>query len=328
MTTGSSASRQTLEVLGITVEYSGEPPARAVDDVSFSVGPGQIVGLIGESGSGKSTIAAAVLRLLPQAASVVTGDVRLNGRSLLALRETELRQVRGAEIAFIPQNAMSSMNPLMSVGRQVGEPFVIHRGDNWNTAGREAVSLLEAVHLPRAEALARSYPHQLSGGMLQRAMTAMAIGLRPSLIVADEPTTALDVTVQAQILTLLKEIRNRYGTAILLITHDLAVVAETCDWVIVLYGGRIVESGPVGSVIGSPSHPYTQLLLQATPIIDGPFSQLVSIPGQPPSPTELPRGCRFADRCPYRFERCDDEPELIVLGDRHEARCWLRATQS
>jgi peptide/nickel transport system ATP-binding protein len=323
MTSVPSFSGAVLDVSGLTVEFRGKPPARAVDDVTFSVRPKEIVGLIGESGSGKSTIASAILRLLPHGGKVVAGDIRLNGGSLLGLDEDALRRLRGAEVAFIPQNAMSSMNPLMTVGDQVAEPLVIHRGLSWEAARGEAINLLDSVHLPRARSLARSYPHQLSGGMLQRAMTAMAVGLRPSLVVADEPTTALDATAQAKILELLKEIRETWGTAILLITHDLAVVAETCDSVVVIYAGRIVEVGTVTDVLNNPSHPYTRLLLQATPTIDGPLLELASIPGQLPSPSELPSGCRFADRCPLRFEKCETEPGLLLAGENHHSRCWL-----
>jgi peptide/nickel transport system ATP-binding protein len=323
MRRGTQAQRPVLEVSGLTVEYRGKPPARAVDDVSFSVQPGEIVGLIGESGSGKSTIAAALLRLLPSGGRVVSGEVALNGRSIFQMDARALRAVRGAEVAFIPQNAMNSMNPLMSVGDQVAEPSVIHRGTRWRAAKLDAVGLLESVHLPRAAQLARSFPHQLSGGMLQRAMTAMAVSLRPALIVADESTTALDATAQAQILELLKEIRDTRGTAILLITHDLGVVAETCDQVVVVYAGRVLESGPVHEVMAKPSHPYTKLLIAATPTLDGPVSELASIPGQLPSPSELPTGCRFAERCPQRFEKCDEEPPILPVSNGHGSRCWL-----
>jgi peptide/nickel transport system ATP-binding protein len=313
-----------LEVQDLTVEFrtSGRP-ARVLDDVSLSVDRGRVVGLIGESGSGKSTLALAIMQLLSPDAHVAAGDIRLKGRSLFGLPDRDLRSIRGREIAYVPQDAMSAMNPLLRVGFQVGEPLMLHRGVPPRTAAGEAVTLLERVHLPRAETRALDYPHQFSGGMLQRAMIAMGLALEPELIVADEPTTSLDVTVQAGILALFREIRDQRGTSILLITHDLGVVAEVCDSVVVLYAGRVVEAGPVRDVMTTPQHPYTQALLRATPTIGLEGNELEPILGQLPSPFDLPRGCRFADRCRSRFAACEEEPPLFQAGDNRKVRCWL-----
>ncbi len=312
-----------LEIQDLSIEFqAGANRARVVDEVSFQVQKGQIVGLIGESGSGKSTIALAILRLMPRGAIVANGSIRLNGISTLPLSESEMRKLRGSQVAFIPQNAMSSFNPLLSVGEQVGEPLTIHDRIDRRAATKESVDLLRSVHLRDPERSARDYPHRLSGGMLQRAMIAMALSMKPSLIVADEPTTALDVTVQSQILNLLKEVRDQHSTSVLLITHDLAVAAQTCDWLVVIYAARVLESGPTAKVLSSPQHPYTQALLKATPRLNGGPTELSALPGQLPSPWRLPSGCRFADRCSYRFEKCAIEPQLLGAAG-HLSRCWL-----
>jgi len=319
-----SGQRAVLEIDHLTVELAGgRRAARVVDDVSLAVFPREIVGLIGESGSGKTMTALSILRLLPRAASIAGGEIRLGGASLTSMSEAELRRIRGRRIAMIPQNPMSAMNPVLRIGAQVGEPYVLHRGVRWTDAVAQAVRLLRDVHLPLPEERAVEYPHQFSGGMQQRAMTAMAIALEPQLLIADEPTTALDVTIQAQVLRLLLEIRDRHGTATLLITHDLGVIAEMCDWVYVMYAGRILEQGSVERIFARPSHPYTQALMRATPTVDATDADLASIPGSIPSPFELPAGCRFADRCPSRFERCEREPLLLDVEASHSARCWL-----
>lgn len=313
-----------LGIEGLTIEFAmRRGAARVVDDATLEVWPGEIVGLIGESGSGKTMTALSVLGLLPRTARVTAGDIRLSGTSLMGLPEDQLRAIRGRHIAMIPQNPMSALNPVLRVGAQVGEPYVLHRGADWKTALTQAVRRLADVHLPLPDERASEYPHQFSGGMQQRAMTAMAIALEPQLLVADEPTTALDVTIQAQILRLLREIREKHHTSILFITHDLAVVAEVCDWVYVMYAGRILEQGSVERLFARPGHPYTQALLRATPTAEAAEAELVSIPGSIPSPVDLPRGCRFIDRCPFRFEHCDEEPPLLTVEPDHTARCWL-----
>jgi oligopeptide/dipeptide ABC transporter ATP-binding protein len=313
-----------IDDLTVTVA-SRRGMGRVVDRVSLEVWPGEIVGLIGESGSGKTMTALSVLGLLPRAARVARGRLALGGRSLLDLPERERRAIRGDRVALIPQDALRALNPVLRVDTQVGEPYRIHRRTPWASARARAVDLLRAVHLRDPAARAREYPHQFSGGMQQRAMVAMGLALEPELLIADEPTTALDVTVQAQVLRLLREIRDTHGTAILFITHDLGIVAELCDWVCVMYAGAIVESGPVGRIFQAPAHPYTQALLRATPTIRAVAGELQSIPGQIPLPSALPAGCRFVDRCPLAFERCAQEPSLLPLEGEHAARCWRAA---
>jgi oligopeptide/dipeptide ABC transporter ATP-binding protein len=318
-----SEAALTLAIEDLVVEFnSGRGVARVVDHVSLSVWPGEIVGLIGESGSGKTLTALSVLGLLPGNARIVTGTIRLSGQSLLDLSEARRRETRGERVAFIPQDALRALNPVLRVDMQVGEPFEIHRHTEWEVAKQKAVELLAAVHLRNPTARAREYPHQYSGGMQQRAMIAMGLALDPQLLIADEPTTALDVTVQAQVLKLLREIRETHGTSILFITHDLGIVAELTDWVYVMYAGAIVEQGSVEQIFQHPSHPYTKALLRATPTIHTVHSELVSIPGHIPLPNELPEGCRFVDRCPVRFERCSEEPPDFEVGAGHTARCW------
>lgn len=320
----------TLTVDHLSVQFaSRRGVARVVDEVSLEVWPGEIVGLIGESGSGKTMTALSVLGLTPATASITHGDILLNGTSLRRMSKSQLREVRGNRIAMIPQDPMTAMNPVLRIGKQVGEPYVLHRASKWKQALAQAIKVMGSVHLPSPNERAREYPHQFSGGMQQRAMVAMALALEPELLIADEPTTALDVTIQAQVLRLLREIRDEHGSAMLFITHDLGVVAEMCDWVYVMYAGRIVEQGSVQQILTQPQHPYTQALLRATPTITSSQGELASIPGSIPSPFELPTGCRFADRCERRFERCAIEPDLLSVGQigddqaKHAARCWL-----
>jgi oligopeptide/dipeptide ABC transporter ATP-binding protein len=314
----------TLQIEALSLEYAGRRGiARITERVSLEVWPREIVGLIGESGSGKTMTALAVLGLTPRGMRPAAGDIRLSGKSILRLSEAERRALRGDRIALIPQDALRALNPVLRIDTQVGEPYVLHQRTAWQAAKAKAVNLLRAVHLRSPEHRAREYPHQFSGGMQQRAMIAMGLALGPELLIADEPTTALDVTVQAQVLDLLREIRDSHGTAILFITHDLGVVAELCDWVYVIYAGVIVEHGAVADVFARPGHPYTQALLRSTPTVRTVQTELVSIRGQIPSPSNLPPGCRFAERCPHRFDRCDAEPPDLPVGPDHAARCWL-----
>jgi oligopeptide/dipeptide ABC transporter ATP-binding protein len=311
----------------LTVEISGRRrTGKPVNGVSLEVWPGEFVGLIGESGSGKSMTALSVLGLTPPGTRVVGGSVHLGNQSLTAMSREEMRRVRGSRIAMVPQDAMAAMNPVLRINTQVGEPYVVHRGSSWAAAKDKVVPLLRSVKVPSPAQRARDYPHQFSGGMLQRAMIAMGLALEPELLIADEPTTALDVTIQAQVLSLLREVRDEHGTAILFITHDLGVVAEVCDWVYVMYAGRIVEQGSVESIFNKPKHPYTQALLRATPSVDAKQQELVSIEGRIPSPFEWSTECRFADRCPFRFDRCVEEPPLLAVDAEHAARCWLVET--
>jgi oligopeptide/dipeptide ABC transporter ATP-binding protein len=317
-----------LEVRDLTVEATARGRVlRLVEHVDLAVARGEIVGLIGESGSGKTMTAMAVLGLLPRNARVVRdSSIRLSGRELVGLPEAEHLALRGNRIALVPQDALRGLNPVLRVGTQVGEPLNLHRGRDLAGAAEAAVGLLDAVHIPEPARRARDYPHQFSGGMQQRAMVAMGLALEPELLVADEPTTALDVTVQAQVLTLLREIRDTHGTAILFITHDLGIVASLCDRVYVMYAGTIVEEGPVATILRYPSHPYTRALLRATPTVEAVAGELYAIPGQIPEPDSRGRGCRFADRCPHRFEPCAAEPGLIPAGGPgHHVRCWLAA---
>lgn len=314
----------TLRVDELTVEISGRSHlGKAVNGVSLEVWPGEFVGLIGESGSGKSMTALSVLGLNPSGTKVIEGSIHLGEQSLTAMSRDELRRVRGSRIAMVPQDAMAAMNPVLRINTQVGEPYVVHRGLSWRAAKEMAIPLLKSVNVPSAAQRARDYPHHFSGGMLQRAMIAMGLALDPELLIADEPTTALDVTIQAQVLWLLREVSQIHGTAILFITHDLGVVAEVCDWVYVMYAGRIVEEGSVESIFENPSHPYTQALLRATPSVEATQEELVSIEGRIPSPFNWSSACRFADRCPSRFERCVEEPRLLAVHAEHTARCWL-----
>lgn len=261
------AERPTLSIRDLSVEFpKREGAVKVVDKVSLDVWPREIVGVIGESGSGKTLTSLAALRLLPKRAQA-TGSIKLGERSILDLSERDMRGLRGDRLAFIPQDAMRSLNPTMRVGRQIGEPLVLHRKTPWKQAVDAAAKLLKSVHVRDAEDRIRNYPHNFSGGMQQRAMIAMGLALEPELLIADEPTTALDVTVQAQVLKLLKEIRDSHGTSILFITHDLGVVAELCDWVYVMYRGRIVEEGTVRRIFTTPREDYTRMLLAATPTI-------------------------------------------------------------
>ncbi len=314
----------TLRIDDLSIEFAGaRGTARVVDQANIEVWPGEIVGLIGESGSGKTMTALSVLGLLPKRAHLASGVISLADETLTGKSEQAMRAMRGNRVALIPQDALRALNPVLRVGRQVGEPYELHRGLGRGESLARAVDLLDSVHLPQAEARATEYPHQFSGGMQQRAMIAMGLALEPELLIADEPTTALDVTVQAQVLKLLREIRDTHGTAILFITHDLGVIAELCDWVYVMYAGAILEQASVAQLFARPSHPYTQALLRATPTVQTVQEELLSIPGQIPSPFELPEGCRFADRCERRFARCTTEPELLAVEVGHASRCWL-----
>ncbi|MGI9334232.1 MAG: ABC transporter ATP-binding protein [Gammaproteobacteria bacterium] len=299
--------------------------ARVVDDVSLEVWPGEIVGLIGESGSGKTMTALSIMGLMPRQARIAAGEVQLHGQSIARLDESARRAIRGDRVAFIPQDAMRALNPVLRIDLQVGEPYNIHRATPWQQAKARAVELLDAVHLHNPRERAREHPHQFSGGMQQRAMVAMGVALEPELLIADEPTTALDVTVQAQVLKLLREIRDTHGTAILFITHDLGVIAELCDWVYVMYAGTVLEQGPVARLFEHPGHPYTRALLRATPTVATVQDELLSIPGQIPGLFDVSRGCRFAERCPRRFDACAEPPAHWLLEHEHSARCWLHA---
>jgi peptide/nickel transport system ATP-binding protein len=314
---------QTLEIRNLSIAFSTpRGDARVVDNVSLSIGAGEIVGVIGESGSGKTLTALAALGMLPRGARIESGCIVLGGESLLDKIDRERRAIRGDRMAYIPQDAMRSLNPTLRVGVQVGEPLALHRATPWSVAKRKAVELLAAVHLRDPKRRAEEYPHQFSGGMQQRAMIAMGLCLEPQLLIADEPTTALDVTVQAQVLQLVREIRNEHRTSIFFITHDLGVVADLCDRVYVMYAGAIVEEGPVDRIFERPSHPYTRGLLRATPALHGPKEALTPIRGQIPLATERPEGCRFVDRCALGIDSCRCPPPWVEIETDHRALCF------
>ncbi|HKG75065.1 MAG TPA: ABC transporter ATP-binding protein [Aestuariivirgaceae bacterium] len=321
-------SSATLEISNLSIEFPGRTgPRRVVERMSLTVAPGEIVAIIGESGSGKTLTALSVLGLLPRQARIRSGSILLKGHPLIGLTAQERRSILGNRIAFIPQDALRALNPTLIVADQVGEPFVLHRGTAWAAARCLAVELLRSVHLRDPEQRAKEYPHQYSGGMQQRAMVAMGLALEPELLIADEPTTALDVTVQAQVLALLREVREEHGTAILFITHDLGLVADFCDRVYVMYAGRVVEEGPVEEIFVRPRHPYTYALLSATPSVGERTPELLAIPGQIPQPHELPEGCAFAPRCVRAEARCSVDP-LFDTGGAHRTRCWFPERRS
>ena len=302
--------------------------AQAVDGVSFDIMPGEVLGLVGESGCGKSVTALSLLKLIPDPPGKIRkGSAIFRGRDLLAMDYDEMRKIRGNEIAMIFQEPMTALNPVFTIGFQMREAIQHHVGASKEEANNRAVEMLEKVGIPDARARLDNYPHQFSGGMRQRVMIAMALSLQPALLIADEPTTALDVTIQAQILDLMLEMKSQQdGASILLITHDLAVVAETCDRVVVMYGGKIQEVAPVRELFRNPLHPYTQGLLRSLPRpeLDDQQDELETIPGIVPSIFDWPPGCRFSTRCPFVEDRCRQEvPELREMGDGHWVRCHV-----
>jgi oligopeptide/dipeptide ABC transporter ATP-binding protein len=299
---------------------------QAVDGVSFSVAPGETLGIVGESGSGKSVANLTILGLTRADDAIVSGAINLEGRDLAAMEDQELRGVRGNDVAMIFQDPLSSLHPFYRVGTQITEAITAHRQVDSGPARERAIELLELVGIPEAARRVDEYPHELSGGMRQRAMIAMALANDPKLLIADEPTTALDVTTQAQILELIKRLQRELGMAVILITHDLGVIAEAADRVAVMYAGRIVEQGTLDQVFYDPRHPYTWGLLGSLTRLDRPASErLPQIKGQPPSLLHPPEGCHFRDRCPHEFERCTEVPALEVRGAEagHSDRCWL-----
>jgi oligopeptide/dipeptide ABC transporter ATP-binding protein len=322
-----SSTLPLLEVDRLTVDFpAGGRRVAVVRDVSFAIGRREIVGLVGESGSGKTLTALSLLRLVPPPGRIAAGRVLLDGEDLLALSESRLRRVRGARIAMVFQEPATALNPVYSIGFQIAEAVRAHRRLSRRAARAEAARLLDLVALPAAQRRLADYPHQLSGGQRQRVMIAMALAAGPDLLLADEPTTALDVTVQAQILELLERLRAELGLSVLLITHDLAVVAETCERVIVMYCGEVVEEGSVEELFAAPAHPYTRALLAALPRLGTPAARgrLPAIPGQVADPAARPAGCAFHPRCPEAFAACSRrEPPLFALGGGRTARCLL-----
>ncbi|RRJ62572.1 ABC transporter ATP-binding protein [Paenibacillus oralis] len=323
-----------LEVKGLKTEFRREGGAvLAVAGVDFRIGKGEVLGLVGESGCGKSVTSLSVMRLLKDTPGrIAAGEVRFEGADLVSLKEQDMRRIRGKELAMIFQEPMTSLNPVLRIGKQLEEPIRLHLGYDRKRAREHAVHMLNLVGIPRAEEVMSDYPHQLSGGMRQRVMIAMAMSCHPKLLIADEPTTALDVTIQAQILDLMRRLKEEREMGMLLITHDLGVVAEMCDRVVVMYAGRVVEQAPVEELFENPQHPYTQGLIRSVPKLRQKKRRLDSIPGNVPDLAHMPAGCKFAPRCPHAAERClAQEPELLPVGKVCEgeagmgrlSRCWL-----
>lgn len=309
-----------------TTFFTDDGPVQAVDGVSFSLYEGEILGVVGESGCGKSVTSLSIMGLIPSPPGKITGgEIVYKDQDLTTFSQKEFRKIRGKDIAMIFQEPMTSLNPLFTIGSQLTEAISIHNKE-WSKKQirARAIEMMKLVGLPRAEELFKDYPHQLSGGMRQRVMIAMALVCDPAILIADEPTTALDVTIQAQILALMKDLNRRLNTAVMMITHDLGVVAETCERVVVMYGGKIVEEGLVDEIFKNPQHPYTKGLIQSIPDMRYKKQRLYAIPGNVPKPGSMTQGCRFAERCEFAFERCRlEEPMLYVVSPEHKSRCFL-----
>ena len=299
---------------------------KAVNGVSFQVRAGETLGLVGESGSGKTMTCLSILRLLPRGARIVSGEIWLQGTNLAAASEATVERVRGKQIGMVLQNALAALDPVFTIGTQVGEPLVMHQNMSWRAALRRVVELLRMVKVVAPELRVHSYPHELSGGMRQRVSSAAAIGCAPALLIADEPTTALDVTTQRQYLDLLMELQQATGMAIMFVTHDISLVGNMCDQLAVFYGGLLVEYGPRQQVLSQPSHPYTVALLQSIPQLGEPRDRLPSIAGEPPDLARLPAGCPFHPRCDAALDVCrtGEPPPVFTLAQGRQVRCWLR----
>ncbi len=313
-----------LEIKGLKTHFfTQDGTVKAVDGVTFEIGHGQTLGVVGESGCGKSITSLSVMRLIERPGRIVAGQIVLNGEDLLEKSNEEIRDVRGDQVSMIFQEPMTSLNPVFTCGDQISEAVQQHTAASAREGMDRAVQMLSLVGISDAKRRAKEYPHQLSGGMRQRVMIAMALSTDPDLLIADEPTTALDVTIQAQILEVMRDLRQKNRMAIMLITHDLGVVAEMADEVVVMYAGKVVERGDVRIIFGSPHHPYTQGLLHSIPRLDERVDRLEVIKGTVPSPYNLPSGCLFKRRCPHRMQICDTAPPYRKVGEGHLSRCWL-----
>ncbi|MBE6729174.1 MAG: ABC transporter ATP-binding protein [Ruminococcaceae bacterium] len=312
-----------LEIKNLTTKLSSDRGiVTAVDNVNLELRKGEILGLVGESGCGKSMTAMSVMRLLPKNQSQIEGEILFDGKDMLKMSEKQVNEIRGNKIAMIFQDVMTSLNPLMTIGQQIMEPMMVHKNMGKSQARKEAIELLEAVGIPMPEKRVDEYPNSLSGGMRQRVMIAIALSCTPEILIADEPTTALDVTIQAQILELMKKIREKYGTSIIMISHDLGVISEMCDRAAVMYCGNIVEQGTIDQIFENPTHPYTRGLLKSIPVLDKKVDELYSIPGIVPPLYDLPSGCKFADRCLRSCNDCTEKlPELREIEEGHLVRC-------
>ncbi|ANS45722.1 peptide ABC transporter ATP-binding protein [Bacillus thuringiensis] len=318
-------SRAVVELKDLQTHFQTEEgTVKAVNHVSFAVREGETVCVVGESGCGKSVTALSIMGLIAESGSVVGGDILYEGKSLLGMKEKELRSLRGNDIAMIFQEPMTSLNPVFTVGEQIVETLREHELLSKNEAYKKAIELIRKVGIARANEIVHSYPHELSGGMLQRIMIAVALSCNPKLLIADEPTTALDVTIQAQILDLLRQVKEEFKTSILLITHDLGVVAEMADYVVVMYGGKVIEEAPVLEIFQNPKHPYTKGLLKSKPVMGKRIDKLYSIPGQVPNLVGLGEFCYFSGRCEHCMEICEKEAlNLNVNDENHKVACWL-----
>lgn len=297
---------------------------KAVDGVDFTLKEGETIGIVGESGCGKSVTAMSIMKLVDEPGEIVDGSIMFDEKDVVLLSDKELRKIRGNDISMIFQEPMTSLNPVFRVGDQIIEVLQLHQDMNEEEARKRAIELFELVHIPRPSEVIDDYPHQLSGGMRQRVMIAMALACNPKLLIADEPTTALDVTIQAQILKLMNELKEKLDTAIMLITHDLGVVAQMSDHIIVMYAGKVVEDAPAEELFDNPSHPYTVGLLKSIPKLDSENEKLDTIEGSVPSPFDLPKGCNYYPRCPKRMEKCEvNKPDLYKINDTHKVRCYL-----
>jgi oligopeptide/dipeptide ABC transporter ATP-binding protein len=319
-----------LELRGLSTHYEsarGTRVTRAVDDVSLTLERGKTLGIVGESGSGKSTLALSIMRLLPPAARIVGGQIRFEGEDLLEKSGREMREIRGKRIGMILQDPMASLNPLFTIGDQISESLRVHEGASRRAAWRRARGLLEAVRISAPAARMKEFPHQMSGGMRQRIVGAIAVACGPRLLIADEPTTSLDLTIQAQYLSLLRDLQREHNLAMIFITHNLGIVAKMCDAVAVMYAGRVVEAGPIRQIFNKPAHPYTRALLDSVPrLTDDTHTRLPAIDGQPPDPSAPPAGCAFHPRCPHVLARCREQaPPAVSVGTAQMARCWLHA---
>ncbi|MGD8414367.1 MAG: ABC transporter ATP-binding protein [Candidatus Latescibacterota bacterium] len=314
-----------LDITNLTCSFSTEEgPARALDGVSFWIEPGETLGLVGESGCGKTVTALSIMRLIQSPPGRIdAGSIMFKDQNLLALPEKDLRRIRGNEISMVFQEPMTSLNPVFTCGHQVEEAVMLHQKVNKKTAEKQTIEMLDMVKIPDPRRIAKSYPHQLSGGMRQRVMIAMALSCNPSLLIADEPTTALDVTIQAQILDLLQSLQEKLNMAILMITHDLGVIAEMARRVVVMYAGKVMEVGSVTEIFGDSRHPYTLGLKESIPRLATRGVRLKVIPGMVPDPLDFPSGCRFSDRCKFAEYRCDKEAvEMREVSEGHSVRCW------
>lgn len=314
-----------LEVEDLTTYFfTDKGTVKAVDGISYTMQPGKTLGIVGESGCGKSVNAMSILSLVEEPGKIVKGSIKFNGEELVGIEASKMRHYRGNDISMIFQEPMTSLNPVFRVGDQISESLIIHQNMTKAQAHKRSIELLQQVGIPRAEKIVDDYPHQLSGGMRQRVMIAMSLACDPKILIADEPTTALDVTIQAQILSLMNELQKETGAAIMLITHDLGVVAQMADHVIVMYSGRLVESAPVVELFKNPKHPYTQGLLASIPNLDEDKARLNSIDGIVPNPFDLPEGCYFAPRCKHAFDRClVEKPGSYNINGEHTAACFL-----